>query len=167
MSHERLQFTDTSNSSILGFTCGNHRVRSVSFPSSVALISSLTCPSRIVSSTATGKASDKGAHNTVNGYMAFVLFSVAGLACTCPRFMKNTFRTDVRTSPPLSCIFPPFPLWPLLPRTNFPRARARSHTILGVDDIHADTFIRWRVMYSFFPLSVRFALSGCKNTVCV
>ncbi|TFK88987.1 glycosyltransferase family 2 protein [Polyporus arcularius HHB13444] len=26
------------------------------------------------------KASDKGAHNTVNGYMAFILFSVAGLA---------------------------------------------------------------------------------------
>ena len=33
-----------------------------------------------LSSTATGKASDKGAHNTVNGYMAFILFSVAGLA---------------------------------------------------------------------------------------
>ncbi|KAI0738834.1 glycosyltransferase family 2 protein [Daedaleopsis nitida] len=30
--------------------------------------------------TATGKASDKGAKNTVNGYMAFILFSVAGLA---------------------------------------------------------------------------------------
>ncbi|TDL18313.1 glycosyltransferase family 2 protein [Rickenella mellea] len=29
---------------------------------------------------ATGKASDKGAQSTVNGYMAFVLFSVAGLA---------------------------------------------------------------------------------------
>ena len=32
-------------------------------------------------STATGKASDKGAQHTVNGYMAFILFSVAGLAC--------------------------------------------------------------------------------------
>lgn len=31
--------------------------------------------------TATGKASDKGAQATVNGYMAFLLFSVAGLAC--------------------------------------------------------------------------------------
>lgn len=34
---------------------------------------------RIIS-TATGKAASQGAKNTVNGYMAFVLFSVAGLA---------------------------------------------------------------------------------------
>lgn len=31
--------------------------------------------------TATGKAANEGAKQTVNGYMAFVLFSVAGLAC--------------------------------------------------------------------------------------
>lgn len=31
--------------------------------------------------TITGKAADKGAKKTVNGYMAFLLMSVAGLAC--------------------------------------------------------------------------------------
>jgi hypothetical protein len=32
---------------------------------------------------ATGNASTRGANNTVNGYMSFILFSVAGLACEC------------------------------------------------------------------------------------
>jgi hypothetical protein len=32
--------------------------------------------------TATGKAAEKGSAAAVNGYMAFLLFSVAGLACT-------------------------------------------------------------------------------------
>ena len=31
--------------------------------------------------TATGKTQDQGAQNSVKGYMAFLLFSVAGLAC--------------------------------------------------------------------------------------
>ncbi|KAK7682323.1 Chitin synthase 4 [Cerrena zonata] len=44
--------------------------------------------------TATGKASDKGAHNTVNGYMAFLLFSVAGLALI--RFLGSTTYMVVR-----------------------------------------------------------------------
>ncbi|RPD56704.1 glycosyltransferase family 2 protein [Lentinus tigrinus ALCF2SS1-7] len=44
--------------------------------------------------TATGKASDKGAHNTVNGYMAFILFSVAGLALI--RFIGSTTYMLVR-----------------------------------------------------------------------
>ncbi|KAI8986294.1 glycosyltransferase family 2 protein [Trametes punicea] len=44
--------------------------------------------------TATGKASDKGAHNTVNGYMAFILFSVAGLALI--RFLGSTTYMLVR-----------------------------------------------------------------------
>jgi chitin synthase len=30
---------------------------------------------------ATGKAATEGAHNAVKGYMAFLLYSVAGLAC--------------------------------------------------------------------------------------
>ena len=34
-----------------------------------------------LNSSATGNASTKGASSTVNGYMAFVLYSVAGLAC--------------------------------------------------------------------------------------
>lgn len=38
----------------------------------------------LLNSSATGKAADNGAQSTVNGYMAFVLFSVAGLACTLP-----------------------------------------------------------------------------------
>ncbi|KAL1946121.1 hypothetical protein VTO73DRAFT_15248 [Trametes versicolor] len=44
--------------------------------------------------TATGKASDKGAHNTVNGYMAFILFSVAGLALI--RFIGSTTYMLIR-----------------------------------------------------------------------
>lgn len=44
--------------------------------------------------TATGKAADKGAHNTVNGYMAFILFSVAGLAFV--RFVGSTTYMLVR-----------------------------------------------------------------------
>ncbi|KAI0691142.1 glycosyltransferase family 2 protein [Cerioporus squamosus] len=44
--------------------------------------------------TATGKASDKGAHNTVNGYMAFILFSVAGLALI--RFIGSSTYMLVR-----------------------------------------------------------------------
>ncbi|KAI0783497.1 glycosyltransferase family 2 protein [Abortiporus biennis] len=44
--------------------------------------------------TATGKASDKGAHATVNGYMAFILFSVAGLALI--RFIGSTTYMLVR-----------------------------------------------------------------------
>ncbi|KAI0345496.1 glycosyltransferase family 2 protein [Trametopsis cervina] len=44
--------------------------------------------------TATGKASEKGAHNTVNGYMAFILFSVAGLAFI--RFIGSTSYMLVR-----------------------------------------------------------------------
>ncbi|KAJ8496271.1 hypothetical protein ONZ51_g1200 [Trametes cubensis] len=44
--------------------------------------------------TATGKASDKGAHNTVNGYMAFILFSVAGLALI--RFLGSTTYMLIR-----------------------------------------------------------------------
>ncbi|KIP07919.1 glycosyltransferase family 2 protein [Phlebiopsis gigantea 11061_1 CR5-6] len=44
--------------------------------------------------TATGKASDKGAHNTVNGYLAFILFSVAGLAFV--RFVGSTTYMLVR-----------------------------------------------------------------------
>ncbi|KAI0073004.1 glycosyltransferase family 2 protein [Panus rudis PR-1116 ss-1] len=43
---------------------------------------------------ATGKASDVGAHNTVNGYMAFLLFSVAGLALI--RFIGSTTYMIVR-----------------------------------------------------------------------
>jgi len=44
--------------------------------------------------TATGKAADKGAHATVNGYMAFILFSVAGLAFI--RFLGSTTYMLVR-----------------------------------------------------------------------
>ncbi|THH31616.1 hypothetical protein EUX98_g2593 [Antrodiella citrinella] len=43
---------------------------------------------------ATGKASDKGADNTVNGYMAFILFSVAGLAFV--RFLGSTTYLLIR-----------------------------------------------------------------------
>ncbi|KAI0369434.1 glycosyltransferase family 2 protein [Pilatotrama ljubarskyi] len=39
-------------------------------------------------------ASDKGAHNTVNGYMAFILFSVAGLALI--RFIGSTTYMLIR-----------------------------------------------------------------------
>jgi len=44
--------------------------------------------------TATGKAADKGAQATVNGYMAFLLFSVAGLAFV--RFMGSTLYMIIR-----------------------------------------------------------------------
>ncbi|EKM49889.1 glycosyltransferase family 2 protein [Phanerochaete carnosa HHB-10118-sp] len=44
--------------------------------------------------TATGKASSKGAESTVNGYMAFILFSVAGLAFI--RFLGSTTYMVVR-----------------------------------------------------------------------
>jgi len=43
---------------------------------------------------ATGKASDRGATNTVNGYMAFLLYSVAGLAFV--RFLGSTIYMVVR-----------------------------------------------------------------------
>lgn len=43
---------------------------------------------------ATGDAGDKGANNTVNGYMSFVLFSVAGLAFT--RFCGSTAYMLIR-----------------------------------------------------------------------
>lgn len=58
-----------------GAAGGYHSVRIASSP--------MYCRDRLTfspCSSATGKASDKGAHNTVNGYMAFVLFSVAGLS---------------------------------------------------------------------------------------
>ncbi|KDQ51532.1 glycosyltransferase family 2 protein [Jaapia argillacea MUCL 33604] len=44
--------------------------------------------------TATGKASSKGASSTVNGYMAFVLFSVAGLAFI--RFLGSSLYMIIR-----------------------------------------------------------------------
>lgn len=62
-------------SSLTGAAGGHHSVRTASL--SKYRHDRLTFPPY---STATGKASDKGAHNTVNGYMAFVLFSVAGLS---------------------------------------------------------------------------------------
>ncbi|KAI0793146.1 glycosyltransferase family 2 protein [Irpex lacteus] len=43
---------------------------------------------------ATGKAATEGAHHTVNGYMAFILFSVAGLALI--RFLGSTSYMLVR-----------------------------------------------------------------------
>jgi hypothetical protein len=59
-----------------GFGCG-HRV-SLLFCPTVKFAMVLNC---FHNSTATGKAATKGAAATVNGYMAFLLFSVAGLAC--------------------------------------------------------------------------------------
>ncbi|KAH8082444.1 glycosyltransferase family 2 protein [Cristinia sonorae] len=44
--------------------------------------------------TATGKASDRGAHATVNGYMAFVLFSVAGLARSTAYMLIRLFAGE-------------------------------------------------------------------------
>nr|AZQ26798.1 putative chitin synthase 1 [Ganoderma lucidum]QDK64616.1 chitin synthase [Ganoderma lucidum] len=44
--------------------------------------------------TATGKAADVGAHATVNGYMAFILFSVAGLALV--RFIGSSAYMLIR-----------------------------------------------------------------------
>ncbi|OBZ71085.1 Chitin synthase 4 [Grifola frondosa] len=55
-----------------------------SFRTNVSVLLSWTLSNALLAAvivTATGKASEKGAHNTVNGYMAFILFSVAGLAC--------------------------------------------------------------------------------------
>lgn len=81
-------------------------------------------------STATGKASDKGAHNTVNGYMAFILFSVAGLACKFAPFPPTLFlkRAFVNVSSKLiDC-------------------RHISHPIHGLDNLHAGAPFRWRVI---------------------
>ncbi|EEB87911.1 hypothetical protein MPER_14531, partial [Moniliophthora perniciosa FA553] len=43
---------------------------------------------------ANGKAEDQGAQNSVKGYMAFLLFSVAGLAFV--RFVGSTMYMVVR-----------------------------------------------------------------------
>jgi hypothetical protein len=54
--------------------------RRVSF--SLSRVGFLICHAHDVSSSSTAaKADDKGAQNAVKGYMGFVLYSVAGLAC--------------------------------------------------------------------------------------
>lgn len=53
---------------------------------------------------ATGKASDRGANKTVNGYMAFLLFSVAGLACE--HGLRCFARMDDKTDMVIDCSCP-------------------------------------------------------------
>lgn len=84
-------------------------------PTTLLVLSSNSCRG-YARSTATGKASEKGAHNTVNGYMAFILFSVAGLACECslfPRYVGNVLelirpsspQSSASSAPPATCWF--------------------------------------------------------------
>ena len=55
----------------------------------------------VLRSTATGNAQDVGASKTVNGYMAFLLFSVAGLACKWTASEVTVFVDDVCYSGPV------------------------------------------------------------------
>lgn len=76
-------------------------------------------------STATGKAADKGASATVNGYMAFLLFSVAGLAC------ESLKRAPLHAPPDLP--------------------RLSSHPLHRIDDIHGYPSLCWRIREGWFP----------------
>ena len=67
---------------------------------------------------ANGKAEDQGAQNSVKGYMAFLLFSVAGLACE---------------------LF--FPFLCLCIDVLF----SSSHSLYRLDDVHGHSVVRWRI----------------------
>ena len=83
-------------------------------------------------STATGKASTEGAHKTVNGYMAFILFSVAGLAC----------ERSTPCGPLGKCT-----------RAHWVSFIHNSHPLPRLDELHVGAPVCWRVNVASGPCS--------------
>lgn len=82
---------------------------------------------------ATGSAAAHGASKTVNGYMSFVLFSVAGLACTLSFFLFCDFFPLVSRVQPAESVH------------GICRVSVYSYAILWIVSIHADSALCWRV----------------------